>query len=303
MGILMSKEGSVPTPDSQLNALVELLADDHPEVVEAARKKLIDSAERSVPVLQKAAASHRDSKVRVEARGVLERIRLASLAGEWQKATQRPDKEVDLEQSAFLLARVPYPDFDAQSYQRRLDELAGRVRPKLKSLEKTKEQLVAMNEILFQDEKFRGNWDDYFDPQNSYLNRVLDRKLGIPISLSVIYLLIAERLKIPVGGVGIPGHFMVKFQDDQMELYVDTFNGGRFLTRAECIQFMVEAGYPYQPEFLDKVGPRDILARMLRNLILIYADRHEETLGRTLNHLLDILYPDDEPEKGKGGKG
>ena len=94
---------------------------------------------------------------------------------------------------------------------------------------------------------------------------------------------------------------MVKYEDGENELYVDTFNGGRFLTRAECIQFMVEAGYPYQPEFLEKVGPRDILARMLRNLILIYADRHEETLGRTLTRLLDLLY--DEEEGKKGGKG
>ena len=298
----MSKEGSVPTPDSQLNALVELLADDHPEVVEAARTKLIESAERAVPLLQQAAASHKDSKVRVEARGVLERIRLASLEREWQRTTQRPDEEVDLEQSTFLLAKVPYPEVDAKAYQRRLDDLAGRIRPKVKSLTKTKEQLVALNEILFGDEKFRGNWDDYFDPQNSYLNCVLDRKLGIPISLSVLYLLIAQRLKIPVEGVGIPGHFMVKYEDDQTELYVDTFNSGRFLTRAECIQFMVEAGYPYQPEFLEKVGPRDILARMLRNLILIYADRHEETLGRTLTHLLDLLYAEERRDEGKGKK-
>lgn len=299
----MLKEGSVPTPDSQLNALVELLADDHPDVVEAARAKLIESAERAAPLLRHAAAAHKDPKVRVEAQGVLERIRLAGLEKEWQRTTQRPDEEVDLEQSTFLLAKIPYPDVDARTYQRRLDDLAGRIRPKMKSLTKTKEQLVALNETLFGDEKFRGNWDDYFDPQNSYLNCVLDRKLGIPISLSVLYLLIAQRLKIPVEGVGIPGHFMVKYEDDQTELYVDTFNSGRFLTRAECIQFMVEAGYPYQPEFLEKVGPRDILARMLRNLILIYADRHEETLGRTLTHLLDLLYEEGGPDEGKGKKG
>lgn len=286
----MSAEGAVPTPDSQLNALVELLADDHPDVVEAARAKLIESAVRAVPVLEKAAASHKDAKVRVEARGVLERIRLASLEQEWKRTTEKPDEEVDLERSAFLLAKVPYPDFDPKIYQRRLDDLAGKVRPRMKPAARVKELLGVLNQTLFEDEQFRGNWDDYFDPQNSYLNCVLDRKLGIPISLSVIYLLIARRLKIPVGGVGIPGHFMVKFEDDGNELYVDTFNGGRFLSRAECIQFMVEAGYPYQPEFLEKVGPRDILARMLRNLILIYADRHEETLGRTLTHLLDLLY-------------
>ena len=153
-----------------------------------------------------------------------------------------------------------------------------------------------MNRVLFRDERFRGNWNDYFDPQNSYLNRVIDRKLGIPISLSVIYLLVAHLVGIPVRGVGVPGHFMLKYQGSDGEVFIDAFNEGRFLTRAECVQFVVEAGYPYQPEFLEGLGSRDILARMLRNLILIYVDRHEPTLEKTLSRFLDFLYAGREPE-------
>ncbi|MBI3332776.1 MAG: hypothetical protein HYZ93_01645 [Candidatus Omnitrophica bacterium] len=177
-------------------------------------------------------------------------------------------------------------------YRRRLDDLADRIRPRLKSIKDPKRQLSAVNRLLFQDERFRGNWVDYFDPQNSYLNRVLDRKLGIPISLSVLYLLIGRRLKIPIHGAGIPGHFMVKYQDERTELFVDTFNEGRFLSRPQCVQFIVEAGYPYQAEFLEGIGPRDILARMIRNLLLIYVDRHEQTLERTLTWFLEALYPE-----------
>lgn len=276
--------------DSSLEALVHLLADDHKEVVEAARAKLVELGDRAAAFLQKTAAFHPDPKVRVEAQGVLEMLRLLSVGKDWQAAIGLPDNEPDLEGGALLLARVCYPDLDPSPYRKRLDELASRVRPKVEAVERPMEKLAALNRVLFRDERFRGNWSDYFDPQNSYLNRVLDRKLGIPISLSVVYLLVARRVGIPLAGVGVPGHFMVKCQDDGKEVFIDTFNEGRFLTRAECIQFVVEAGYPYQVEYLEGIGTRDILARMLRNLILIYVDRHEPTLEKTLSRFLDQLY-------------
>ena len=272
------------------------MSDDHAEVVEAARAKLVEMGSRVVPFLEQAVKADPDAKVRVEAQGVLERIRLESIRRDWAGVSGRPDPDIDLEGGAFLMAKVCYPDLNAKLYREQLDHLAEKIRPRLKGMEKPKEQLRTLSRFLFEDEKFRGNWEDYFDPQNSYLNRVLERKLGIPISLSVLYLLVAKRLKMPVGGVGIPGHFMVKYEDEKTELYVDTFNGGRFLSRPECLQFMVEAGYPYQPEFMEEVTPREILARMLRNLILIYVDRHETTLEKTLTRFMDMLY---EVQKGK----
>ncbi len=278
-------------PRSDLTALIALLADDHPEIVEVAREKLVERADEALPLLREAIHSHADSKVRVEAQGVLERIRLASVSQEWRKTAKLPEEKLNLEESIFLLSKVSYPDLDTASYQTRLDELAQRIRPLLRPALKPREKLAMMNRVLFRVEGFKGNDEDYFDPQNSYLNRVLDRKLGIPISLSILYLLVAKRLKLPVQGVGIPGHFMVKYKDGQNEFYVDAFNAGRFLSRPECVQSMVEAGYPYQVEFLEGVGVREILARMLRNLILIYVDRHEQTLERTLIRFLDELYP------------
>ena len=287
-----------PTPEASLAALVNLLADDHAEVVEAARAKLVELGEKAVAFLQKTADSHEDPKVRVEAKGVLEMIRLAGVGRVWEAAMLPADRDPDLEGSAFLLAKVCYPDLDPKPYQKRLDTLAEKIRSRLKDAEGMEAKLTAVNRVLFRDERFRGNWHDYFDPQNSYLNRVLDRKMGIPISLCVLYLLIARRLELKVDGVGIPGHFMLKCKEAGKEFYIDPFNEGRFLSRAECIQFVVEAGYPYQAEFLEGVGPREILARMLRNLILIYLDRHEPTLEKTLTHFLDLLYVDQDEEKG-----
>ena len=286
----MTAEREKPSPESNILALVKLLSDDHSDVVEAARAKLVDLGAAAVPFLEEAARSHADPKGRVEAQGVLERIRLETIRRDWERATALPDKEIDLEKGVLLMARVCYPEVDTKACREQLDRLAERVRPLVKEIEKPKEQLRTLSRFLFEDEHFRGNWEDYFDPQNSYLNKVLERKLGIPISLSVLYLLMARRLKLPLSGVGIPGHFMIKYQEGRTEIYIDPFNGGRFLARAECIQFMVEAGYPYQAEFMEGVSAREILARMLRNLILIYVDRHEQTLEKTLTKFLDLLY-------------
>ena len=281
----------MPDPESNISALIKLLAEENPQILEVARSRLVELGAQAVPFLERAALEHEDSKVRVEAKGVLEMIRLAQLGHEWQKTADLPDEKMDLESGAFLLAKVSYPDLDPKPYHQKLDQLAECARPHLASATSDKDKLLALNRVLFQDEGFRGDWSNYFDPQNSYLNRVMDRKLGIPISLAVLYLLVAKRLKIPIQGAGIPGHFMIKYQDAKTELFIDPFNEGRFLSRPECVQFIVEAGYPYQADFLEGVGVREILARMLRNLILIYVDRHEQTLERTLTQFLDRLYP------------
>lgn len=276
--------------ESNIHALIKLLGDDHPDVVEAARLKLVEMGDTALPFLEKTALSGEDSKTRVEAKQVMEGIRLASLSRDWAANARLSDDKLDLELSVFLLAKVSYPALRFPDYQEQLDRLAAKVRRKIRWLRKPESRLAAMNAVLFDDEKFQGNWGDYFDPQNSYLNAVLDRKVGIPISLSVLVLLIAKRARIPLKGVGIPGHFMVKYQDDQREIYLDPFNGGRMLTRPECVQFILEAGFPYQKKFLEPVSARDILGRMLRNLILIYLDRHEKTLEKTLTRFLDLIY-------------
>ena len=289
---------SIPKPS--LTALIKLLADDHPEVVEAARAKLVELGLEGVPLLQEALAAQSEPKIRTGLRNVLDRIRLKEVLRKWEETSKQPDETLDLEEGVFLLARIRYPHLKVENYRRQLDEMAQQIRPLLRAAARPKERLMVVSRFLFEGQGFRGNWDDYFDPENSYLNRVLDRKLGIPISLSVIYLLIAQRLKLPVHGVGIPGRFMVKYNDSRSELYVDPFNGGIFLSRPECVQFMVEAGYPYQPEFLRQIRARDVLARMIRNLILIYVDRKEEGMEKILTRCLDVLYAQrqDGPDRG-----
>ncbi|MCM8811616.1 MAG: transglutaminase-like domain-containing protein [Candidatus Omnitrophica bacterium] len=292
-----------PAFQTNFPALLKLLADDDPNIVASARAKLLEYGEQAIAPLEAALKKEKDPALQKKIEQTIREIRLETVTQEWQGFSSLPDDKLDLEKGVFLLAKVSYPGMDAKGYGRRLDEIAHQVRSRIRPSSRLKTQLGILNDYLFKQQKFKGNWDDYFDPENSFLNRVMDRKLGIPISLSVLYLLIANRLKLPLKGVGIPGHFMLKYEGEGGEVYLDAFNEGRFLTRSECIQFIVEAGYPYQPEFMKGVGDREILARMLRNLILIYIDRQDELMERVFTRFLNHLTPVDDSDSMGGATG
>src|SRR2546427_11095820 len=145
-----------------------------------------------------------------------------------------PDGAIDLGHASLLIAREEYPDLDVHGYLERLDEMAREIRGRMKGTEGAKSQIAHLNRLLFEEMGFRGNREEYYDPRNSFLNDVLDRRIGIPITLAVLYVAIGERAGLPVRGVGMPGHFLVKYAPATSgEIFIDAFNG-RTLTREEC---------------------------------------------------------------------
>ena len=154
---------------------------------------------------------------------------------------------------------------------------------------------VALAEFLFQTYGLRGNADDYADPRNSFLNQVLDRRLGIPISLSVIYLEVGQRLGLPVAGVGMPGHFIVRAGSDADAVYLDPFHGGRPLTEEDCHELVRSAAGlsgPFDPAWLAPTPPRDIVARMLNNLRAFYISVEDWPRAISMMERLVALQPD-----------
>jgi regulator of sirC expression with transglutaminase-like and TPR domain len=183
-----------------------------------------------------------------------------------------------LDRAALTLALEEYPNLDMEPYLRKLDTLAARTQVLLGSDRSVNVTLEGLNEILFVQEGLRGNTEDYYDPRNSYLNEVLDRKQGIPISLSVIYMEVARRIDFPLHGVGFPGHFIVKFAGGDRELLIDPFNGGRILTMRHCQELLDRvygSNVPIQPAFLQVMDKKAIISRMLFNLKGIYYQREE----------------------------
>ena len=174
----------------------------------------------------------------------------------------RPDAEIALDEGAFLIAAHAYPDLDVDREQGRLDELAASCPPTLEGV----------CERLFDVLGFTGNRRRYSDPRNSFLNEVLDRRLGIPISLAVLTMEVGRRVGLTLEGVGMPGHFLVRHLGDPPVL-VDAFSGGRILTEDDCAELFRSVHgttAPFDPSMLAPVGNRAILTRMLANLRQVY---------------------------------
>lgn len=206
----------------------------------------------------------------------------------------RGDDQLDLAEAALLIAAGEYPDLNVGRYLGRLDELGDRARQAVPSGEPLAVRLSALNRFLFGEEGFRGNASDYYDPRNSFLNDVIDRKMGIPISLSALYIEVGRRSGIAVDGVSFPGHFLVKAGDGEDEVLADPFHAGALLTALDC-QKRLDRVYggklKLDVEMLRAVGKRLILGRMLRNLKVIYVRAEDHLRALRVLDLLLILEP------------
>ena len=267
--------------------MIRLLGDEDERIVKTISGKLIDFGDTAVPLLQEAEIEQPDMADRIVT--VLEEIRGTKLEEELRDLIAVPDDRVDLETGAFILARYAYPTLDVPAYRSRLDRMAQDVREQIGSRVSGEETVKALNRYLFTEAGFKGNTKNYYEVENSYLNCVIDRRTGIPISLSTVYLLIGRRLQLPVQGIGMPGHFLVKFDSDKYKIFIDCFNGGALLTEKNCARFLTETGYGFEDRFLQKSPTRAILARMIKNLLVIY-NKLDEPLKKTrLPKFLEIL--------------
>ncbi len=179
----------------------------------------------------------------------------------FRREVERPAGQIDLGRAALVMARYAQPNLDVAHYVGKLDTLAEQIPASACSGS-------ALARHLFDTLGYVGNTDDYADPRNSYLNAVVDRKLGIPITLSVLYLEIARRLGLRANGVGLPGHFIVRVEEDGgSTIFLDPFNRGVEMDEVACrARVRLVADMPFEPGFLDPVDSHYILTRMLNNL-------------------------------------
>jgi len=213
------------------------------------------------------------------------------------------EERIDLARACLLIAQDAYPDLDADRYLGDIERLAIRLRARLPQSAQPDERVVALNQFLYNDLGFCGNTDDYYDPRNSYLNEVIDRRTGIPITLGILYIELGRRVGLPLQGISFPGHFLVRLTLRGGTLVLDPFSGGlpqgedelrRRLERV--IPDHARRGVPLAElpldQFLEPASKRQILSRLLRNLKGIYreADKPERML-EVLNRML-VVSPD-----------
>lgn len=200
---------------------------------------------------------------------------------------------VPLARGALLIAKEEYPDLDIDGWIDQLAELAREAEPIVRAGTDTVEKIHLLSHFLFELKGFEGNAENFGDPRNSFINEVIKRRLGIPITLSIIYLEVGRRLGINLYGVSFPTHFLVKAVDERGELIIDPFAGGKILALDEIRARLTQIyGQPVDvhPNMLKSVGARHILARVLRNLKNIYANASD--WNRTLAALDRILLLD-----------
>jgi regulator of sirC expression with transglutaminase-like and TPR domain len=191
---------------------------------------------------------------------------------EFAQAVARPDREIPLARAALLIAAAEQPGLDLDRHLARLDELAAAAEPARRAPDDLR-RLHRLREFLFEELGFAGNRADYFDPRNSYLDAVLDRRLGIPITLSLVLIEVGRRLGLQMEGIGLPGHFITGVRIGGEHVLLDPFNRGAVLTVESCGEVVRRAlGRPVrlQPEHFAPVGHRQLLTRMLANLKGVY---------------------------------
>jgi regulator of sirC expression with transglutaminase-like and TPR domain len=212
------------------------------------------------------------------------------------------EEPVHVPMAALGFARaIAYPDLDIEGCLEKLDDLAGSARDAVPVSSPAIVRGEALAEYLFEVLPFRGNRQDYADPRNSYLNEVLERRLGIPISLSVIFVEVARQLDIPAYGIGLPGHFIAGVQGQEAAAYFDPFHAGRRISVADCAQLVsLSTGYQgsFQPDWLKPVSERETLTRMLNNLRQGYLQAKAWGLAEAVIECQYLLTPDS-PELGR----
>ena len=202
----------------------------------------------------------------------------------------QPDEQIDLAKAALCYAQAEYPDLDIQKYLDILDAIALEIKPQLPAELYPLKVIKTINYHLFNCLKFQGNSQNYYDADNSFLNKVIERKLGIPITLSVIYLAVAKRLQFPMVGIGMPGHFLIRPEFEDVGIFVDTFNRGEILFEQDCqekLNQIYQQQFELEPTLRTPVSNKQILARMFNNLKFIYLHRRE--LNKALGTMSGIL--------------
>jgi regulator of sirC expression with transglutaminase-like and TPR domain len=211
----------------------------------------------------------------------------------WTAEVERPDADISLARAALELSRIEHPDLDVDLYLGRLDGLAGEI-GRSRGDASPVERLHGLREYLFEELGFKGNRADYYDPRNSFLSDVLDRRMGIPISLSLVLVEVGRRIGLPMEGIGLPGHFITGVRLDDAPILLDPFHGGAILTPEACRELVSKAlgkRVRLTEASFAPVGHRQFLTRMLANLKGIYWRTEQWDKAARLSDYLIALDP------------
>ena len=200
--------------------------------------------------------------------------------------------DLDLTQMALLIGLSEYPNLDIELERQSLDSLASGASHRLDDEDDSLARANMLSEYLFDEVGFSANQEDYYDPRNSYLNEVLERRLGIPITLSLLYMEVGKRLDMDLEGVGMPGHFLVRVKSGSEDILVDPFHRGILLSEQECarrLQEIVGNTVAWDKRYVAGVSGRELITRILRNLGAIYTAANDYERVSRVDEWINVL--------------
>ncbi|AFY69413.1 hypothetical protein Pse7367_1116 [Thalassoporum mexicanum PCC 7367] len=209
-----------------------------------------------------------------------------------------PDRQLEfnhLLEATLAIAWEEYPRIDLEHYRQQLVQMSAELEPRLAGVTYPLKIIKIINQYLCQEQGFKGNQQDYYDPRNSFITDVIDRRKGIPITLSLVYMAIGEQVGFPLEGVSLPGHFIIRPQRDDVAVFLDPFNCGEIMFPEDCAAKLEEVygqAIALRSEYLEPVGIRRILERILMNLKLIYLRRNEPAKALAAIEKILMLLPD-----------
>lgn len=288
----------VDQKDTELRSLLSLLDDPDHRVASAVTDRLRLRGQAVLNPLLDFIDFAPDPLARERAETLAREFNEEILLAEFRKLERRIEQgdPKTLEDGAFLIARFATPRLNVQHYRNELTRLGEALNEFLFGIDSPLEMLITTNSFFFDEQKFKGNEKTFLDPDNSYIHAVLDRKLGIPISLALVYILVArDRVGLPFSGSSTPGHFLIRYDGVQNEpLFVDAFNGGLILKQRDIRRFLEVSKLPFDELFLRPASPRAFLLRMIRNLIIVFTERKEEASRQAFERFLRVLAPSSE---------
>ena len=259
--------------------LIRLLDDNDEFVYQHVRTKLLEAGNDAIPALMMGLTND-NPLLNDRIKNIIDEIYFSEIDAKFKELSQKEGNI--LEEAVFLMASYGYPELDMEKYRHELDVMGDKLNV---SIEKLKTNtlipqgdplhiITLINNFLFYQQGFKGNTENFYEPENTFFNDVMERKKGIPISLSILYLLICKRLNLPTYGVNLPAHFIIKYVDEKDEFYIDPYNNGIVISKSEAVKFLSRIGLTKEDfdsiSFLKIADDKDIIRRSLNNLVNIY---------------------------------
>ena len=274
--------------EKRRKALISLLADEDAKVYRTVRATILSYGPASSEWLREHRLSN-DPVLRRRAGEIIDHFARQEADTQFLAFCLNQGEDFDLERGVLLLCRTQYPDINMEAYSALLDGYASELRQRL-DLNGLPEHIIRIiNDYLFRELKFMADEQNFYDPGHSYFNCVLDQRVGNPISLSLLYLLLARRLRLPLTGIGLPGHFLCRYQSSRAEMYLDPSKGGRVLVKADCVKMVMQLQQRFDDSFLAPFSARRILQRICAGLHQIYTQQKSTYQAERLQRYLVAL--------------